>query len=87
MIGVLQDSLDLFAFYLFTSDELTGNLSLSHGVSETAFDCNAMARGGGLNDPQLPKPENYLFPGIFGCLFAPVNHHVQRVQNTYGKGG
>ena len=38
------------------------------------------------------KLEKYLFPGISGCIFAPgtgvpVNPHVQRVQNMYGKGG
>ena len=39
-----------------------------------------------------PKPEKYLFPGISGCILShvqgvPVNPHVQRVQNMYGKGG
>ena len=34
----------------------------------------------------------YLFPGISGCIFSsgtgvPVNPHVQRFQNMYGKGG
>ena len=38
------------------------------------------------------KLEKYLFPGIFGYIFdpatrVPVNPHVQRVQNMYGKGG
>ena len=39
-----------------------------------------------------PKLEKYLFLGISGCIFdpatgVPVNPHVQRVQNMYGKGG
>ena len=50
-------------------------------------------RGGDLMTHNCPKLEKYLFLGSSGCIFGggvegvPVNPHVMRVQNMYGKGG
>ena len=50
------------------------------------------SRGGDLMTHNRPKLEKYLFLGSSGCIFGgvegvPVNPHVMRVQNMYGKGG